>query len=775
MLVQKNNTDSRLRILFFKESQHDEEIYSGLISDSGYNFEMDLAASESEFESYLLNSSYDIILSDFNLPKIDAFAALRLCQNICPDVPFICLSALIGKETAIELIKSGAVDFVYKDKLDRLPIAIQRAVNDAKEKKIVRDNEKRFRTIFEQSPIGMAIMDLRGNLIISNLPLSQMIGYSEDELLKMKFTDFTHPDDIEKDVSQFKELITGRISQYKMEKRYIRKNGNIVWVNIIANLLNDEKGVPREILGMAEDITERKRSEKLLRETEELFRHSFEYAANGICIVGIDSKFQRVNKAFTEMTGYNEEELKKFNFSDITYPEDIDIGRDVMDKMINGEVEKASFEKRYIRKDKKIIWAYVSTSLVMNVDNQPQYYVTQVIDISDQKRAEQELIQSKEKAELSNRLKDAFIANISHEIRTPLNGIMGMSSLIKDIFQDRVSKEDEELFKGIEYSSQRLIRTVDMMLNYSRMQVGDFPVFPTNLNISAICHKLVIEYSPTAKRKSLDLIFQNNSGDVYLLADEYSIIMAISNLIDNAIKYTIHGMVSVILYRDMNDDIMIDIKDTGIGIDQEFLEKIFNPYSQEQMGYGRAYEGVGLGLSMVKKILDLNNTQVFVESIKGEGTKFTLKFGKKLNYIKNTETDPIINLPPVNDTHKTEVVLLVEDDLFNQTTIKRFIDNKYNTIITDSSDEVFEILKKNKIDIILMDISIQGNKNGLELTKELKTSKEFPHIPIIAITAHAFEKDKQNALEAGCDNFLVKPFSKESLLNMIACHINKSK
>jgi CheY-like chemotaxis protein len=251
--------------------------------------------------------------------------------------------------------------------------------------------------------------------------------------------------------------------------------------------------------------------------------------------------------------------------------------------------------------------------------------------------------------------------------------------------------------------------------------------------------------------------------------------MAISNLIDNAIKYTIHGMVSVILYRDMNDDIMIDIKDTGIGIDQEFLEKIFNPYSQEQMGYGRAYEGVGLGLSMVKKILDLNNAQVFVESIKGEGTKFTLKFGKKLNYIKNTETDPIINLPPVNDTHKTEVVLLVEDDLFNQTTIKRFIDNKYNTIITDSSDEVFEILKKNKIDIILMDISIQGNKNGLELTKELKTSKEFPHIPIIAITAHAFEKDKQNALEAGCDNFLVKPFSKESLLNMIACHINKSK
>jgi PAS domain S-box-containing protein len=628
MLVQKSITNSLLRILFFKDSQQDEEIYRGLISDAGYNVVMDLAASESEFESYLLNSSYDVILSDFNLPKIDAFAALRLCQNICPDVPFICVSALIGKETAIELIKSGAVDFVYKDKLDRLPIAIQRAVNDAKEKKIVRDNEKRFRTIFEQSPIGMAIMDLRGNLIISNLPLSQMIGYSEDELLKMKFTDFTHPDDIEKDVSQFKELITGRISQYKMEKRYIRKNGDVVWVNIIANLLNDEKGVPREILGMAKDITERKRSEKLLRETEELFRHSFEYAANGICIVGLDTKFQRVNKAFTEMTGYNEEELKKFNFSDITYPEDIDIGRDVIDKMMNGEVEKASFEKRYIRKDKKIIWAYVSTSLVRNVDNKPQYYVSQVIDISDKKRAEQELIQSKEKAELSNRLKDAFIANISHEIRTPLNGIMGMSSLIKDIFQDRISKEDEELFEGVELSSKRIIRTVDLILNYSRFQVGEFPLYPKKFNLSLMCMNLTEEYLPVAKFKSLELNFRDNCGDAEIFADEYSTKMAISNLIDNAIKFTKQGSVEIIIHKNGNNEILLDVKDTGIGISDEFLLNLFEPYRQEHMGYGRAYEGVGLGLSLVKKIMSLNNAILTVESKKGEGTTFTINFGQ---------------------------------------------------------------------------------------------------------------------------------------------------
>ena len=134
-----------------------------------------------------------------------------------------------------------------------------------------------------------------------------------------------------------------------------------------------------------------------------------------------------------------------------------------------------------------------------------------------------------------------------------------------------------------------------------------------------------------------------------------------------------------------------------------------------------------------------------------------------------------VNIPPAPDESINGLVLLVEDDEINQLTIKRFLSGKYTIIMTDSSDEAIEILKKKNFDIILMDISIRGKKNGLELTKELKASKEFSNIPVIAITAHAFEKDKQNALEAGCDNFLAKPFSKVSLLEMMAGYLGKSK
>jgi CheY-like chemotaxis protein len=250
--------------------------------------------------------------------------------------------------------------------------------------------------------------------------------------------------------------------------------------------------------------------------------------------------------------------------------------------------------------------------------------------------------------------------------------------------------------------------------------------------------------------------------------------MAISNLIDNAIKYTEKGFVNVILYKGENDDIMLDIKDTGIGIDQEFLEKMFEPYHQEQMGYGRAYEGIGLGLSLVKKVLGLNNSKLFVESKKGEGTTFSINFGKAVQSLdKMAETVMGVNVPPAPEELRKEVVLLVEDDLMNQVTIRRFIENKYNVIITDSSDEARDIVKKENIDIILMDISIKGSKNGLELTKELKSSKEFSHIPIIAVTAHAFEKDKQNSLEAGCDSYLAKPFTKKTLLDRIADYTHK--
>ena len=525
-----------------------------------------------------------------------------------------------------------------------------------------------------------------------------------------------------------------------------------------------EEEEEEEELLVIEDITERKRAEETLKKLSS----AVEQTADIVFITDRDGIIEYVNPAFEKFTGYTKQEaigktpriLKSGSQSQAQYEL-------LWRTILSGRVY--SYVPINKKKSGELFYSEQTITPIKDTHGSITHFVSTNRDITERKRAEEELIIAKELAEQSNKLKDAFIANMSHEIRTPLNGILGMTSLIKDIYAQHIKEEDEELFYGIDDSSKRIIRTVDMILNYSRLQTGELPVSPEAIELSSICERLVREFQTAAKSESLELLFENRCKDSTILADEYSVTQSISNLIDNAIKYTKKGFVKVILYKNGSDEIMLDVKDSGIGMTKEYIDHIFEPYRQEEMGYGRAYEGVGLGLSLVKKFMDLNNAVISVESKKGEGTTFTVNFGKIVQFVKEkTGSEKIANVVETQETKKDRLVLLVEDDSINQETIKRFIENSYNTLITDSSDEAIEILRKNKIDIILMDISIKGSRNGLELTKELKASKEYSHIAVIAVTAHAFDQDKQNALEAGCDDYISKPFTKESLLDMIA-------
>jgi PAS domain S-box-containing protein len=636
------------------------------------------------------------------------------------------------------------------------------------ERKIAEKELLKLSRVVDQGPAAVVITNRKGDIEYVNQKFCNLSGYSKEELIgeNPRILSSGYHDKI-----YYEELWNTILSGNNWNGEILnkKKNGELYWQSaLISPLLNNEGDIIN-FVAIKEDITERKRSETRISMLAQSLRSVNEI----VSITDMEDKILFVNESYLKTYGYNENELIGQNARLVISPNTpMNLAEEIFSATRSGGWKGEVWD---IRKDGSEFPIYLSTSIIFDKDRKPLGLIGVAIDMTDRKRIEKELINAKDRAESANKLKDAFIANISHEIRTPLNGILGMTSLIKDIFPGKISKEDEELFEGMNYSSQRLIRTVDMILNYSRLQVGEFPLFPKNLELSAICINLVIEYTTAAKIKSLDLSFQNNCGDANIFADDYSIIMAISNLIDNSIKYTNKGFINVILYRWENDDIMLDIKDTGIGIDEVSLENIFEPYRQEQMGYGRSYEGIGLGLSLAKQVLDLNKARISVESKKGEGTTFSINFGKAVQSVdKLAETVIRVNNPPALEKRVNGVVLLVEDDKMNQMTINKFIGGKYNIVITDSSDEVLEILKKKKVDIILMDISIRGKKNGLELTKELKATKEYSHIPVIAVTAHAFEEDKQNALDAGCDNYLSKPFTKESLLEMINAFVNKS-
>ncbi|MGE5398782.1 MAG: sensor histidine kinase [Ignavibacteriales bacterium] len=243
-----------------------------------------------------------------------------------------------------------------------------------------------------------------------------------------------------------------------------------------------------------------------------------------------------------------------------------------------------------------------------------------------------ELLKAKMEAENADRLKSEFLAQMSHEVRSPINTILNFVYLIKDETPKPLSSDAEFSFNAIENSSRRLIRTIDLILNMSQVQTGRMECKYQVLDIEKdVLANVITEFSTTAALKNLKLGFSNDAAISSVKADSYTVNQIFANLVDNAIKYTKSGEVSVRLYQTSPDYLFVDVCDTGIGISDQYINQLFTPFSQEEQGYSRKYDGNGLGLALVKKYCELNNAEVTVNSRKGEGTTFTVKFPIAVN------------------------------------------------------------------------------------------------------------------------------------------------
>lgn len=252
-------------------------------------------------------------------------------------------------------------------------------------------------------------------------------------------------------------------------------------------------------------------------------------------------------------------------------------------------------------------------------------------EIEERKKIEKELIKAKEKAESSEKLKSEFLAQMSHEIRSPVHSILNFSELIKEQIGPSNDEILRESFDSIERAGERIVRTIDLILNMSELQTGSYECIYKQIDINnMVLKRLYSEFSYKAKKKNIDLILNINDGELNIIADEYSVVQIFVNLIDNAIKYTHEGKVEVSSFINENGKVTVKVADTGIGISEEFLPNLFTAFYQEQRGYTRQYEGNGLGLALVKKYCDLNNAEISVESKKGVGSAFTVVFNNTL-------------------------------------------------------------------------------------------------------------------------------------------------
>jgi CheY-like chemotaxis protein/anti-sigma regulatory factor (Ser/Thr protein kinase) len=276
--------------------------------------------------------------------------------------------------------------------------------------------------------------------------------------------------------------------------------------------------------------------------------------------------------------------------------------------------------------------------------------------------------------------------------------------------------------------------------------------------------ELVEEMRPLAQDKGVNLTLLPSCESVSVLIDRYSVAQALRNILDNAVKFTDHGSIQVSLSC-KDDTASVSVEDSGIGMSPEYIQQLYESFSQEMGGYTRPYDGLGLGLTLTKRYIDVNNGHITVKSRKGLGTTFTVSLPIA---IPVEAASPAEHVPyrTANQPH----VLIVEDDHETQKFLQLILNSGNTLHFADTAAEAWEILHREKISIVLMDISLRGEEDGLQLTRRIREQPGIADIPIIAVTAHAFADDKRRSIEAGCNDYLPKPFRMKQLQELIGRH-----
>ena len=416
--------------------------------------------------------------------------------------------------------------------------------------------------------------------------------------------------------SAFRASIDASIEEeapWEFETPFDKPSGERRW--ILGRSIPRKQNGETVFNGVLLDITDRKFAERELRESERRFRKIFENAAIGIVIGDEEGHLLRPNPAHQSMMGYEEEELQKLHFSDITYPDDIERDAALFEELIDGKRDRYQIEKRYVRKDGSVFWGRLTVSLLDMDDGRK--HVALVEDIDDQKRYEEQLREAKNEAEEAARLKSVMLANMSHEVRTPLTSMIGFCGILEDMLDGKSAK----LARLIRKSGRRLEETLEAVLQLSQLEAGSYSLDRESLRLDAIVKRIANEVALQAKESGVDLDLEPGTAPVDVYADETAVRRVITNLVDNAIKFTPEGgQVTLRAYTGESGTAVLEVEDTGVGISEEALPEVFDAFKQESEGLTREYEGAGLGLSIVRELVETLGGRIDVDTEKGEGT-----------------------------------------------------------------------------------------------------------------------------------------------------------
>tara|TARA_R110001583_G_scaffold111032_3_gene260096 strand:+ start:7662 stop:11867 length:4206 start_codon:yes stop_codon:yes gene_type:complete len=452
------------------------------------------------------------------------------------------------------------------------------------------------------------------------------------------------------------------------------------------------------------------------------------------------------------------------------HPDDLDRVNQSLMAAISGKA-KHEMEHRIVQSNGNIVYVYATAKLFKDENNKPVRLLGVVLDITERKKTKENLLKALEKSKESDHLKSAFLANMSHEIRTPMNGILGFSELLKS--PNLSGEKQHKYINIIEKSGDRLLTTINDIVNISKIESGLVKISLSEININKQVADLYEFFKPEATKKGLKLLVVNSipEDESIIKMDEEKLHSILLNLIKNAIKFTRQGSVEF-GYSIIENQLQFYVKDTGIGIPLDRQPYIFDRFVQADIEDKSVYEGSGLGLAISKSYVEMLGGIIELKSVEGNGATFRVTI--PCQTIK--KEIPALNNKPSTSFVASEIpllkILIVEDDKLIQCYLEELLaDISKEILLAENGYKALEICRENSdIDLILMDIRIPG-MNGYEVTSEIRQFNK--EVIIIAQTAFALSGDKEIALEAGCNDYITKPIDKVRLFNLIQNYFKK--
>jgi len=646
-----------------------------------------------------------------------------------------------------------------------------------------RNCKELFRLMVENvSDYSILAIDPEGRILSWSKGAKEIFGYNQEEIVGVNFAVLFTPED-RRERAPERELENARIKGRTEDHRWrLRKDGSRFWGSGSANPLKDESGNLIGYVEVARDATWRKQAEEALQESEADFRAIFELAGIGKAQADLHTgRLLRVNRELCEMMGYSSEELLTKTIRELTYPEDRERDFAVYQRMLRGAGEH-EIEKRYVRKDGSLIWVHVNFVALRNEAGNPIRAAISIMDITRRKRAEEELEEvlareqtARYESEDSNRLKDEFIALVSHELRSPLNAILGWTRIL------RQGRPDEELYQRateiIERSARMQSQLIEDLMDTARIVRGKLKLEVRPVNLVTVIEKAIDVVRPAADARGITLEARLDHEAGQITGDPDRLQQVVWNLLSNAVKFTSEGgRIEVTLGR-VDPYVQIAVRDTGCGISPEFMPHLFERYHQADTSSGRRKGGLGLGLTLVRQLVEMHGGVVTAESDgEGKGAIFTVKLPVRAIHT----AEPERAASPRGQTKSLNGVwAIVVDDEANARELVTSVLESYGARVTAfaSTEEALNLLTDSSAprpDVLVCDLAMPG-EDGFSLIHKLREWEKGRDgvLPAIALTAFGRVEDRTRALYAGFQMHITKPVEPVELVVVVKSLIER--